>query len=239
MQPMVPRAPAEHDRVDRRPQRRRRAAGARLPAPATRRSSGRPRSRRASTRHRRSAPRSTLWDQAGCSVIRGNLIVVPVGGSFVYLEPIYLQLDGRSKLPAFQRIVVASSTTWSGRRPRGACAEQVLGRAGRRWRAGPSPSPTPYAVARSEPPPGPSAPRRGPSPSQPATSPRSSAYADSHFGSCRGGSTATGDFATYGQELALVRQALVQLDALTGGVLPSGAPSAPSAPPAPSPSPAP
>ena len=53
-----------------------------------------------------------------------------------------------------------------------------------------------------------------------------------------------GDFARYGSEIALVQQALTQLEALTGGAAPSGAPSlgspAPaSAGPASSPSPSP
>ncbi len=49
-----------------------------------------------------------------------------------------------------------------------------------------------------------------------------------------------GDFAKYGTEIALVQQALTQLQALTGGAAPSGAPSLGSPPPAnPAPSPAP
>ena len=49
----------------------------------------------------------TLWDQSGSQVVRGNLIVVPVGGSFVYLEPIYLQSTS-SAFPQFTKIVVAT-----------------------------------------------------------------------------------------------------------------------------------
>ncbi len=33
----------------------------------------------------------TLWSQSGSNVIRGNLIVVPVGESLIYLQPVYLQ----------------------------------------------------------------------------------------------------------------------------------------------------
>ena len=59
----------------------------------------------------------TLWNQSGSTVIRGNLIVVPVGDSLIYLQPVYLQSTS-SKFPAFERIVVASlATTSSGRRP--------------------------------------------------------------------------------------------------------------------------
>ncbi len=33
----------------------------------------------------------SLWDQKGSSVIRGNLLVIPVCDSFIYVEPIYLE----------------------------------------------------------------------------------------------------------------------------------------------------
>ena len=51
----------------------------------------------------------TLWSQAGSEVVRGNLIVVPVQDSIIYLEPIYLQSTG-SAIPEFTKIVVASPT---------------------------------------------------------------------------------------------------------------------------------
>jgi uncharacterized membrane protein (UPF0182 family) len=35
----------------------------------------------------------TLWDQRGSSVIRGNVIVIPIGDTLLYVEPIYLQAD--------------------------------------------------------------------------------------------------------------------------------------------------
>ena len=35
----------------------------------------------------------TLWDQAGSEVIRGNLLMIPIGDSFLYVEPIYLQAE--------------------------------------------------------------------------------------------------------------------------------------------------
>jgi uncharacterized membrane protein (UPF0182 family) len=49
----------------------------------------------------------TLWDQSGSEVIRGNLLMIPVGDSFLYVEPIYLQAES-SRLPELQRVVVAN-----------------------------------------------------------------------------------------------------------------------------------
>jgi hypothetical protein len=48
----------------------------------------------------------TLWNQQGSRVIRGNLLVVPVEGSLLYVEPIFLQAE-RSQLPELRRVVVA------------------------------------------------------------------------------------------------------------------------------------
>ncbi|MDD5456829.1 MAG: UPF0182 family protein [Candidatus Margulisbacteria bacterium] len=48
----------------------------------------------------------TLWGQKGSQVIRGNLLVVPVENSFLYVEPLYLQAT-QSKIPELKRIVVA------------------------------------------------------------------------------------------------------------------------------------
>jgi uncharacterized membrane protein (UPF0182 family) len=44
----------------------------------------------------------SLWDQKGSSVIRGNLLAIPVCDSFIYVEPIYLeaQQEERSGAPA-------------------------------------------------------------------------------------------------------------------------------------------
>jgi hypothetical protein len=48
----------------------------------------------------------TLWNQRGSSVNRGNLIVIPIDGSLLYIEPLYLQAEA-SRLPELKRVVVA------------------------------------------------------------------------------------------------------------------------------------
>jgi len=48
----------------------------------------------------------TLWGQRGSQVIRGNLLVIPIGDSLLYVEPLYLQAE-QSKLPELRRVVVA------------------------------------------------------------------------------------------------------------------------------------
>jgi uncharacterized membrane protein (UPF0182 family) len=48
----------------------------------------------------------SLWNQQGSQVLRGNLLVLPVGDTFVYVEPIYLQ-SPQAKMPQLKRVVVA------------------------------------------------------------------------------------------------------------------------------------
>lgn len=47
-----------------------------------------------------------LWDQRGSRVIRGNLLVVPIANSFMYVEPVFLLAD-RDDIPQLQRVIVA------------------------------------------------------------------------------------------------------------------------------------
>jgi uncharacterized membrane protein (UPF0182 family) len=49
----------------------------------------------------------SLWNQRGSRVIRGNLLVIPMGSSFLYVEPLYLLAD-TSELPELKRVIVAS-----------------------------------------------------------------------------------------------------------------------------------
>lgn len=49
----------------------------------------------------------SLWDQKGSSVIRGNLLAIPIGGNFLYVEPIYLQSDKGGSIPEMKRVVLA------------------------------------------------------------------------------------------------------------------------------------
>jgi len=46
----------------------------------------------------------TLWDQKGSSTIRGNLLVLPINNSILYIEPLYLQAQ-TSQMPELKRII--------------------------------------------------------------------------------------------------------------------------------------
>lgn len=49
----------------------------------------------------------SLWDQGGSNVIKGNLLVIPIENSLLYVEPIYLTTSNAAALPEVKRVVVA------------------------------------------------------------------------------------------------------------------------------------
>jgi uncharacterized protein len=48
----------------------------------------------------------TLWNQQGSRVVRGDLLVIPIGRGLLYAEPIYLQAE-RSPMPELRLVVLA------------------------------------------------------------------------------------------------------------------------------------
>jgi len=49
----------------------------------------------------------TLWNQQGSHVQRGHLLVIPIGRSLLYVEPIYLKAE-RSPMPELRLVVLAT-----------------------------------------------------------------------------------------------------------------------------------
>ncbi len=151
----------------------------------------------------------SLWNQSGSKVIRGNLIVLPVQDSLLYLQPVYLQSTS-SAFPELQKVILATSTKVVWGNTLADALGLLLGVA-----PAPSASPTPGPSTGPTPTPGPTA------STGPATSPLPAdvqalvAYANDHFERAQAALRA-GDFTTYGSELKLVQDALRQLTALTG-----------------------
>ncbi|MCK5898250.1 MAG: UPF0182 family protein [Methylococcales bacterium] len=48
----------------------------------------------------------TLWDQHGSSVKRGRMIVLPIGHSMLYVQPIYM-VSTKTKIPELVRVIVS------------------------------------------------------------------------------------------------------------------------------------
>ncbi len=51
------------------------------------------------------SPLLTLWGQSGSAVIRDEIIVIPMEGSILYIQPLYLQSAG-TRLPELKRVIV-------------------------------------------------------------------------------------------------------------------------------------
>ena len=52
----------------------------------------------------------SLWDRSGSSVIRGNLLVLPIGeNGLLYVEPVFLQAAGRAVPASSCGVIMASN----------------------------------------------------------------------------------------------------------------------------------
>jgi uncharacterized membrane protein (UPF0182 family) len=52
------------------------------------------------------AQQFTLWNQVGSQVIRGRMILIPISGGVVYIQPIYLKAAVGVAIPQLQRIIL-------------------------------------------------------------------------------------------------------------------------------------
>lgn len=49
----------------------------------------------------------SLWDQKGSRVLRGRIIVLPVGRSVLYVQPVYIVSTSGTRIPELQRIILS------------------------------------------------------------------------------------------------------------------------------------
>lgn len=91
----------------------------------------------------------TLWNQSGSSALMGNLLVVPIEKSLLYVQPLYLQAEA-TKLPQLKQVIVfyQSSAGASGESSQQVAMQPTLGEAltevfGSAPPVGPTPSPSP------------------------------------------------------------------------------------------------
>ncbi|MBU4502219.1 MAG: UPF0182 family protein, partial [Nanoarchaeota archaeon] len=52
----------------------------------------------------------TLWSQQGSRVTRGNLLVIPIQDSILYIEPLYIQAE-TGQLPELKRVLVSDGVS--------------------------------------------------------------------------------------------------------------------------------
>jgi len=52
----------------------------------------------------------TLWSQSGSTVIRGNLLAIPIEEAVLYVEPLYLRAE-TGEIPQLRRVIVSNGST--------------------------------------------------------------------------------------------------------------------------------
>ena len=68
----------------------------------------------------------TLWSQQGSGIIRGNLLVVPIEQSLLYVQPIYLRAE-QGELPELRRVIVVYGDRAVMRETLAQCLESIFG----------------------------------------------------------------------------------------------------------------
>ena len=51
----------------------------------------------------------TLWNQGGSDVVRGNLLVIPIAGGLLYVEPLYIRAEAGG-IPQLKRVITATAS---------------------------------------------------------------------------------------------------------------------------------
>jgi uncharacterized membrane protein (UPF0182 family) len=164
----------------------------------------------------------TLWSQQGSTVIMGNLLVVPLQDSILYVQPVYMSSNS-NPLPVLQKVIVAtpSQIVW-GDTLQGALTALVSGNG-----QSPGSSPSPGTSSGSSPSPSiaptPSggAPTAGPSIAVGGSTQQLIAEANQHYALAQQ-ALRNGDLATYQSEMNIVGQILSQLQTVVGTPAPSG-----------------
>jgi uncharacterized membrane protein (UPF0182 family) len=171
----------------------------------------------------------SLWAQGGSQVILGNLLVLPLQNSLLYVEPVYI-VSTQTRIPVFQRVIVGTPTqvVWA------ASLQDALNLiyAGQ-GSTGPSSSASPGASPRVSATPGTAVP---PTPTAAATSTGSLGplpslslsgnaqqlivQADQHYQAAQAALRA-GDLGTYQKEMDIVGRLLTQLQTVLGTPAPS------------------
>ncbi len=156
-----------------------------------------------------------LSSGAGASIVRGNLLVLPSGNSFLYVEPLFVQAS-QGRIPELRRVILATQDrvvmedTFEKALSR-LFAETVAGAPTPGPAASPSPSPGPGATARPTTAPG----ATSASPAPATTVAQLVRDASAQFDAAQVALRA-GDFAEYGRRIAQLQDTLAKLRAATG-----------------------
>ena len=150
----------------------------------------------------------SLWDQRGSAVIRGELMVIPIQGALVYVQPIFLQAEG-GRIPEMKRVVVAFENRVVMEETLEEGLERIFGR------PPPTAGTAPEVAMETAAPPRP-APASAPAGAPPATRGELAQRAKAHYDRALAAQRA-GDWARYGEEIRRLGEVLDEM-ARGGGV---------------------
>ena len=146
----------------------------------------------------------TLFHGTGSQVLQGNLLVVPIGNSFLYFEPIYLKATSASGLPELKKVILADQSKVVYTDTLQQAIDQLVGTS-----TAPPPTTTPPATL---------------TPAQVAQIEALVTQANQHYAAAYAALKA-GDLTTFASEMQIVGQLLQQLEQITGTVPASTTPS--------------
>jgi len=163
----------------------------------------------------------TLWNQSGSKVIRGDLLMIPIGSANLFIEPLYLASSGGgNEIPQLKRVVVVNGDNVAMEPTLARALDVLFGRAepsGLDSGTAPSVSPTPAATG---------TPTVTPTPTPVRTTPIAGgtptlgndltsliAQAEDVYNNAQAALRA-GDFAGYGTQTALLKQILDRISQL-------------------------
>jgi len=137
----------------------------------------------------------TLFHGTGSQVQQGNLLVVPIGDSFLYFEPIYLRATSASGLPELKKVILADQASVAYADTLQQAIDQLVGTS-----TAPPPTNTPPVVI---------------TPAVLAQIADLVTQANAHYGAAYN-DLKNGDFAGFAAEMKIVGDILQQLEKLTG-----------------------
>ena len=70
----------------------------------------------------------TLWSQQGSDVLRGDLLVIPIEESILYIEPVYLIATDKSNLPELKQVIAAYGEKIAMKETLAGALEEIFGR---------------------------------------------------------------------------------------------------------------
>lgn len=147
----------------------------------------------------------SLLNQQGSSLVQGNLLVVPIGDTFLYFQPVYLRSAGTTSVPELKKVLLAHGDQVVYADSVQAALSQLVGQ--------PVPGPSPAPGQTGTPPPT----------GTPATVAQLVADALQHYTQAQQALRA-GDLQAYAREMQAVADDLQKIQTLTGAPAPGASP---------------